>query len=95
MAIKKVPNALDEVTSCKRMLRELRVHRHLRHENLVGLIDIMLPPSSNVFLWKDVYMVIDLMDTDLLYVIRSEKGFTDDHVQYLAYQAARCSHLCQ
>ena len=62
---------LDEIVSCKRLLRELRLLRHLQHENLLQLIDIMLPPSSNVLRWKDAYIVTDLMDTDLLYILKS------------------------
>ena len=86
VAVKKVPNALDEVLASKRLLRELRVLRHLKHENIISLIDIMLPPSTNVLLWKDVYMVYELMDTDLDYVIKSGQEISDDHVQYFSSQ---------
>ena len=81
IAIKKLPNALDEVMSCKRLLRELRIMRRMRHENLLQVRDIMLPPSTNVLMWKDVYVVSELMDTDLDYVITSGQEITDDHVQ--------------
>ena len=53
MAVKKMPNALDEVLASKRLLRELRLLRLLKHENIIALTDIMLPPSTNVLLWKD------------------------------------------
>ena len=86
VAVKKVPNALVEVLASKRLLRELRVLRHLKHENIIALTDIMLPPSTNVLLWKDVYMVYELMDTDLDYVIKSGQEITDDHVQYFSSQ---------
>jgi len=86
MAVKKLPNALDEVMASKRLLRELRLLRHLRHENLLSLTDIMLPPSTNVLLWKDVYIVSELMDTDLHYVIESGQEITDDHVQFFTAQ---------
>jgi len=86
VAVKKVPNALDEVLASKRLLRELRVLRHLKHENIIALTDIMLPPSTNVLLWKDMYMVYELMDTDLDYVIKSGQEISDDHVQYFSMQ---------
>jgi serine/threonine protein kinase len=57
VAVKKFPNAVDEVVACKRMLREVRMMRHFQHENLLSLRDIMFPPSSNVLLWRDVYLV--------------------------------------
>jgi len=86
VAVKKMANALDEVLASKRLLRELRLLRHLKHENIVALTDIMLPPSTNVLLWKDVYVVYDLMDTDLDYVIKSGQEITDDHIQYISWQ---------
>lgn len=84
VAIKKMPNALEEVMASKRLLRELRLLRHLKHEHIVSLLDIMLPPSTNVLMWKDVYVVSELMDTDLDYVITSGQEITDDHVQVAA-----------
>ena len=86
VAVKKVPNALDEVLASKRLLRELRVLRHLKHENIISLKDIMLPPSTNVLLWKDVYMVYELMDTDLDYVIKSGQEISEEHVRYFSSQ---------
>jgi len=86
VAIKKMPNALEEVMASKRLLRELRLLRHLKHEHIVSLLDIMLPPSTNVLMWKDVYVVSELMDTDLDYVITSGQEITDDHVQYFTAQ---------
>ena len=85
VAVKKIPNAVDEIISCKRMLREVMM-RHFKHENLLSLRDIMFPPSSNVLLWKDIYLVTDLMDTDLHHVISSKQELSDDHVQYFLYQ---------
>ena len=71
VAIKKLPNVFDDVMGAKRLLRELRLLRHLRHDNILSLRDILLPPSTNVMLWRDVYLVSPLMDTDLDYVITS------------------------
>ena len=39
------------------LLRELQLLDHFKHENLLQLRDIMVPPSSNVLLWKDIYLV--------------------------------------
>jgi len=60
--------------------------RRMRHENLLQVRDIMLPPSSNVLLWRDLYMVTDLMDTDMHYVISSGQELSDDHIQYFMFQ---------
>ena len=86
IAVKKIPNALDETIASKRLLRELRLLRNLKHPNILSVIDVMLPPSTNVLLWKDVYMVSELMDTDLNYVIESGQTITTEHVQCFTYQ---------
>lgn len=36
VAIKKVPNAFNDLTDALRILREIRLMRHFRHENIVG-----------------------------------------------------------
>ena len=35
---------------------------------------------------NDVYIVYELMDTDLHQIIRSSQQLTDDHYQYFVYQ---------
>mgnify|MGYP002028471449 CR=1 FL=1 len=52
--MKKLTHVLDDEISCKRLLRELRLLRYMRHENILHLHDIMLPPSLNVLQWHDV-----------------------------------------
>ena len=44
-----------------------------------------LQPSS----YKDVYLVYELMDTDLHQIISSPQPLTDDHCQYFLYQILR------
>ncbi|KAF1315713.1 Cmgc/mapk protein kinase, partial [Globisporangium splendens] len=84
IAIKNVPNAFNDLIDAKRILREIRLMRHLNHPNLVNLVDLIRPPSLHEF--NDVYIVTDLMETDLHRVIHSNQSITDDHVQYFLYQ---------
>jgi serine/threonine protein kinase len=90
VAIKKITNAFEDAIDCKRMLREMRLLQHFQHENVLNLRDIMLPPSGNIEEWKDVYLVTELMDTDLHYIIHSKQALSDDHIQYFMYQV--CTH---
>lgn len=46
----------------------------------------MRPPSRDA---NDVYLVYELMDTDLHQIIRSSQPLSDDHFQYFVYQALR------
>lgn len=49
-------------------------------------MDILVPPSPEEF--EDVYIVSDLMETDLHRIINSEQDLSLDHVQYFIYQAS-------
>ena len=95
MAIKKITNAFENLTDAKRTLREIKLLRHLRQENIIAIIDIMQPPNKDKF--GDVYIVNELMDTDLHQIIRSSQPLSDDHYQYFIYQVcgvATCMSMC-
>jgi hypothetical protein len=62
------------------------LHRHLRHENIIGVKDIMVPAARDKF--NDVYIVYELMDTDLHQIIRSPQPLTNEHFQYFVYQVS-------
>ncbi|KHG23154.1 Mitogen-activated protein kinase 4 [Gossypium arboreum] len=128
VAIKKIGNAFDNRIDAKRTLREIKLLRHMDHENehnvhsidnvlatnemaifflLLGILlvyftlhvlnnviskviaikDIIRPPKKDAF--NDVYIVYELMDTDLHQIIRSDQPLTDDHCQYFLYQLLR------
>lgn len=84
VAIKKITNAFDNLTDAKRTLREIKLLRHLRQENIIAIMDIMQPTNKDKF--NDVYLVNELMDTDLHQIIRSSQPLSDDHYQYFVYQ---------
>ena len=84
VAIKKIGNAFDNVVDSRRVLREIKLLRHLQHENVIAIKDIMRPPNKDNF--QDVYIVYELMDTDLHQIIRSSQPLSDDHCQYFIYQ---------
>jgi serine/threonine protein kinase len=88
LAIKKVPNAFDDLTDSKRILREILLLRHLKHENVVGMFDI-INPHTTIDGYADVYMVMDLMETDLHRIIYSRQPLTDEHVQFFIFQILR------
>ncbi|XP_051151646.1 mitogen-activated protein kinase homolog MMK2-like [Andrographis paniculata] len=87
VAIKKIGSAFDNRIDAKRTLREIKLLRHLDHENIIAIKDIIRPPIRDTF--KDVYIVYELMDTDLHQIIRSDQALTDDHCQYFLYQLLR------
>ncbi len=48
--------------------------------------DILRPAVKEGERFNDVYIVYDLMDTDLHQIVRSSQALTDDHHQYFVYQ---------
>lgn len=67
VAIKKVPNAFNDLTDALRILREIRLLRHFHHENIISIVDLGPPPSKDNF--EDVYIMSELMETDLHRII--------------------------
>ena len=87
VAIKKVGNAFEDLIDAKRIVREIKLLRYFKHDNIVSLIDIQKPPGRTGF--EDIYIITDLMETDLHRVIYSRQELTDDHIQYFIYQILR------
>jgi len=53
--------------------------RHFKHENVIGLRDLVPPPEDEPF--NDIYIVLDFMETDLHKIIYSKNELTDEHIQ--------------
>ncbi|XP_078441851.1 MAP kinase 4 [Wolffia australiana] len=87
VAIKKIGNAFDNRIDAKRTLREIKLVRHMDHDNIIAIKDIIRPPRRENF--NDVYIVYELMDTDLQQIVRSNQPLTDEHCQYFLYQLLR------
>ena len=88
VAIKKVKDVFRNLTDAKRILRELKLLRHLGgHENIIWILDIMVFPNQRDF--KDLYIVTDLMESDLGRIIDSSQTLSDAHIKYFMYQMLR------
>ncbi|EOA24229.1 hypothetical protein CARUB_v10017466mg [Capsella rubella] len=87
VAMKKIANAFDNHMDAKRTLREIKLLRHLDHENIIAIRDVVPPPLRRQF--SDVYIATELMDTDLHQIIRSNQGLSEEHCQYFLYQLLR------
>ncbi|KZT19930.1 Pkinase-domain-containing protein [Neolentinus lepideus HHB14362 ss-1] len=85
VAIKRI-TPFDHSMFALRTLREIKLLRHFHHENIISILDILRPPSLDDF--KEVYLVQELMETDLHRVIRTQE-LSDDHCQYFIYQTLR------
>ena len=84
VAIKKIPKIFDIQAVAKRTYRELKILRHLRHENIISILDVMQPTEEENF--EDVYVVLDLMESDLHHIIHSVQPLSNEHIKYFLYQ---------
>jgi mitogen-activated protein kinase 1/3 len=73
VAIKKVPNAFEDLIDAKRILREIKLLSFFDHENIISLMDVPKPEARTGY--NDIYIVTDLMETDLHRVIYSRQVF--------------------
>ncbi|CAL8304792.1 unnamed protein product [Lota lota] len=88
VAIKKISNVFEVLTNAKRTLRELKILKHFKHDNIIAIKDILQPnlPHSA---FKSVYVVLDLMESDLHQIIHSGQPLTPEHTRYFLYQLLR------
>jgi len=87
VAIKKLARPFQSAVHAKRTYRELRMLKHMNHENVIGLLDVF-HPSTSLDDFQQIYLVTHLMGADLNNIVRTQK-LSDDHVQFLVYQILR------
>ncbi|KAJ6790628.1 mitogen-activated protein kinase 15-like [Iris pallida] len=87
VAIKKINDIFEHVSDATRILREIKLLRILRHPDIVEIKHILLPPSRREF--KDIYVVFELMESDLHQVIKANDDLTPEHYQFFLYQLLR------
>ncbi|CAL0315877.1 unnamed protein product [Lupinus luteus] len=87
VAIKKIHDIFAHISDAARILREIKLLRLLRHPDIVEIKHIMLPPSRRDF--KDIYVVFELMESDLHQVIKANDDLTKEHYQFFLYQLLR------
>ncbi|CAG7836936.1 unnamed protein product [Allacma fusca] len=86
VAIKKLSRPFQSATHAKRTYRELRMLKHMNHENIICLLDVFSPDEGDNI--NEVYLVTPLMGADLNNIVKTQK-LSDEHVQFLVYQILR------
>ncbi|RLN23231.1 mitogen-activated protein kinase 16 [Panicum miliaceum] len=87
VAIKKINDVFEHISDATRILREIKLLRLLRHPDIVQIRHIMLPPSRREF--RDIYVVFELMESDLHQVIKANDDLPAEHHQIFLYQMLR------
>jgi len=83
VAIKKMDGIFDDLTDCKRILREIKLLRMLKHSGIVGLVDIIEPKDLKTF--NTFYIVLEYCQSDLKKVFKSAIFLKPLHIQTVVY----------
>uniref|UniRef100_A0AAY4B144 mitogen-activated protein kinase n=1 Tax=Denticeps clupeoides TaxID=299321 RepID=A0AAY4B144_9TELE len=87
VAIKKLHRPFQSELFAKRAYRELRLLKHMKHENVIGLLDVFTADLS-LDRFHDFYLVMPFMGTDLGKLMKIER-LSEERVQFLVYQMLR------
>ena len=92
VAIKKITDVFEHVSDETRILREVKLLRVLKHPDIVEVKHIVLPPNPREF--KDIFVIFELMETDLHQVIKANDDLTHEHHQFFLYQVRPDTRFC-
>ncbi|CAN9498758.1 unnamed protein product [Ophioblennius macclurei] len=87
VAIKKLYRPFQSEIFAKRAYRELRLLKHMKHENVIGLLDVFTADLS-LDRFHDFYLVMPFMGTDLGKLMKMQR-LSEEKIQYLVYQMLR------
>ncbi|XP_041456883.1 serine/threonine-protein kinase NLK2-like isoform X1 [Lytechinus variegatus] len=87
VALKKMPHVFQNLISCKRVYRELKMLFFFNHDNVLRALDILQPPHVDFF--EEIYVVTELLQSDLHKIIVSPQPLSSDHVKVFLYQILR------
>ncbi|KAI3496462.1 hypothetical protein L1887_38826 [Cichorium endivia] len=87
VAIKKINDIFEHISVTASIVREIKLLRLLSHPDIVEIKHILLPPSKREF--NDIYVVFELMESDLHGVIKANDDLTPEHHQFFLYQLLR------
>ncbi len=82
VAIKKISPMAAHAQDAKHVLREIRLMRYLGvHENIITLKNLSMREQDD-----ELYIVMELLDSDLHRIIQSSQGLSDAHHRYFMHQ---------
>ncbi|XP_071756463.1 mitogen-activated protein kinase 12 [Centroberyx gerrardi] len=87
VAIKKLHRPFQSELFAKRAYRELRLLKHMKHDNVIGLLDVFTADLS-LDRFHDFYLVMPFMGTDLGKLMKLQR-LSEEKIQYLVYQMLR------
>jgi len=73
----------EDLIDCKRILREIAILSKLSHSHIVAIYDIPTPASMDSF--EELYIVMEICDSDLKKLCRTDVTLTPLHINTLLY----------
>ncbi|CAK9009028.1 unnamed protein product [Durusdinium trenchii] len=83
VAVKRIGHMFEDLVDCKRILREIAILSKLKHEYIVRLYDIVAPVNMAKF--DELYLVMEICDSDLKKLCRTDVSLTPLHINTLLY----------
>jgi len=82
VAIKKISPMAKHTIDAKHVLREIRLMRHMgKHENVISLKDLVVREHAD-----ELYIIMELLDSDLHRVLQSKQPLTESHFRIFMHQ---------
>lgn len=83
VAVKQVARLFKDTVDCKRILREIAIMSRLDHPGIVKLYDV--PTVTDIASFDEVYMVMELCDTDMAKLMNTGVALNPIHTTTLTY----------
>mmetsp|Transcript_17880 Transcript_17880/g.39225 ORF Transcript_17880/g.39225 Transcript_17880/m.39225 type:complete len:452 (-) Transcript_17880:170-1525(-) len=83
VAIKRIGHMFEDLIDCKRILREIAILSMLNHDHIVRIYDIVAPQNMRTF--DELYIVMEICDSDLKKLCRTDVTLTPLHINTLLY----------
>ena len=83
VAIKQMKGVFEDVTDCKRILREISILKEVKSNYIVELFDLIPPQDSKHF--DTIYVVLTLSESDLKKIIKSAIFLEKGHVSKIIF----------
>lgn len=87
VAIKKLAQPFATNIHAKRAYRELKLLKHVNHDNIISLVDVFSRATSAAEI-EDLYLVTNFMETDLNNVLKTQP-LQEAQIVFLTYQILR------
>jgi mitogen-activated protein kinase 1/3 len=88
VAVKQVRRLFENLSSCKRTLREIAILTALNHDCVMKVHDIFVP-RDEVESFSELYIVMELCDSDLRKLMALDVELTTGHIKWLMYNLMR------